>query len=108
MTKLDSAAAVGQTTTAPVAAPAVAATPTYPEWIRLPRSGTLDPWCGLSRSKLNELVLPCPANEFKPPVKSIVLRRKGAVKGCRLIYLKSLLDYLEAQGHEQTEGSAAA
>ncbi len=100
----------GQLTASPVAVPAVTASTIYPEWVRLPKSGHLDSWTGLTRSKLNELILPCPVNDHKPPVRSIVLRRKGAEKGVRLIYLRSLLDYLEAQGPEQTqtEGSAAA
>jgi len=30
-----------------------------PEFIRLPKPGKSDPWTGLSRSVLNQLVLPC-------------------------------------------------
>jgi hypothetical protein len=108
MTQRNIAASEGQLTSAPVAVPAVTASTIYPEWIRLPKSATLDPWCGLTRSKLNELILACPANDHKPPVRSIVLRRKGAVKGVRLIHLRSLLDYLEAQGRDQNQGSPAA
>jgi hypothetical protein len=52
---------------------------------------------------MNELVLPCPQNDHKPPVKSVVLRQKGAIKGVRLIVFKSLMDYLHGQ-----EGRAAA
>src|SRR4029453_3946110 len=70
------------------------ATPILPEFIRLPRSGMLCNWTGLSRSKLNELILYCPANEFKAPVRSVCLRRKGAAKGARLINLESLLQHL--------------
>ncbi len=72
------------------------ANPVKPVWIRLPRPSTFCPWTGLSRSKLNELILPCPANENVPPVRSVCLRQKGAVKGVRLIHLQSLLDYLSA------------
>jgi len=67
-----------------------------PEWIRLPKTGVLCPHSGLSRSKLNELVLPCVANGFKPPVKSICLRKRGAARGCRLISLDSLMNYLSS------------
>jgi hypothetical protein len=67
-----------------------------PEWIRLPKGGSSCPWTGLSRSKLNELVLPCESNRFKPPVKSSVLRQRGALKGVRLIHLDSLLRFIEA------------
>src|SRR5262245_2327983 len=80
------------------------ATPILPEFIRLPRPGTLRNWTGLSRSKLNELILPCSANEFKAPVLSVGLRRTGAVKGARLIHLQSLIDYLyrHSEGGEAT------
>ena len=67
-----------------------------PEFIRLPKGG-LCPYTGLSRSKLNQLILPCEQNEWKPPVKSVCLRKRGAIKGTRLIVLDSLLDYLYSQ-----------
>jgi hypothetical protein len=89
----------------PATAAAMAAyvpTPTLPETIRLPKPGHLCAWTGMSRSKLNELILPCEANDHRPPVRSVCLRKRGAVKGCRLIYLASLLSYLEkhAEGGE--------
>ena len=85
-----------QTTTAPVmATPASVATAR--EFLRLPRTGTLCPITGLSRSKMNELVLPCRNNDFKPPVRSVVLRQKGRIKGVRLIVFKSLFEYLHSQ-----------
>ena len=65
-----------------------------PEFIRLPKPGNLCPWTGLSRSKLNELVLPCNANDFRPPVKSVCLRRRGAATGVRLIVFESLMAFL--------------
>ena len=68
-----------------------------PEFIRLPKTGTLCPYTGLTRSKLNELVLACPANEYKPQVKSVCLRQKGAIKGIRLVVFESLLNYLRQQ-----------
>ena len=74
-----------------------------PEFIRLPKTGTLCPYSGLTRSKLNELVLPCPPNDHKPQVKSVCLRQRGAVKGVRLIVYRSLMDFLHGQ-----EGQAAA
>jgi hypothetical protein len=52
------------------------------------------PWTGLGRSKLNELILPCKANGFKPPVRSISVRNRGQVRGVRLIVVDSLLQYL--------------
>jgi hypothetical protein len=67
-----------------------------PEFIRLPRPGTLCPRTGLSRSKLNELVLPSAANGFKPPVRSISLRNRGQIKAVRLVVYDSLLEYLHS------------
>ena len=65
-----------------------------PEFIRLPKSGTRCPYTGLSRSKLNQLVLPCKENDFKPPVESKVLRKRGTIRGTRLIVFDSLMNYL--------------
>jgi len=78
------------------------AVPNKPEFIRLPKGG-LCPYTGLSRSKLNQLILPCEQNDWKPPVKSVCLRQRGAVKGTRLILLESLLDYLYKQLEEGAE-----
>jgi len=103
MKKPYSAAGSGQLTAAPVTMPpASGIIQRDPEFLRLPRTGTLCPFTGLTRSKLNELVLACPANDHKPPVKSVCLRQRGAVKGVRLIVFKSLMDYLHGQ-----EGQAA-
>ena len=71
-----------------------------PEFIRLPKGGQC-PHTGLSRSKLNQLILPCEQNDWKPPVKSACLRKRGAAKGTRLIVLQSLLDYLYSQLEEE-------
>ena len=70
--------------------------PPMPQFVRLPRAGSRCPWTGLSRSKLNQLILPCDANGHSPPVKSVSLRPRGALKGTRLILLESLLDYLSS------------
>ena len=80
--------------TAPVAAPASAAsTPSEREFLRLPKSGQC-PITGLTRSKLYDLISPSEDNGFKPPVKSVSLRKPGQIKGTRLIVRQSLLDYL--------------
>lgn len=50
----------------------------------------------MSRASLNELVLGSGA-----PVHSVVLRREGASRGIRLIYLESLLQYLHEQMEDQ-------
>jgi hypothetical protein len=76
-------------------------TPAQPEYMRLPRAGERDPIFGLSRTVLNELILPCEANDFRPPVRSVVLRKRGAQTGIRLVDLDSLRAYL-AQNVEPT------
>ena len=62
-----------------------------PTWVRLPKVGRLCPHTGLSRSGLNALIL-----GSNPPVRSVSLRRKFALRGTRLIHLASLLEYLES------------
>ena len=88
------------TTTAPVQADAQPSI--TPEFIRLPKPGTLCRWIGLSRSKLNELILPSPLNSFKPPVRSLSLRNRGQIKAVRLIVLDSLLGYLRGLLEQQS------
>lgn len=70
---------------------------TEAEFMRLPPSGQQDPIFGLKRSYLNLLILPCRENNFRPPVKSIVLRRTRARKGVRLIEIASLRAYIRGQ-----------
>jgi hypothetical protein len=70
---------------------------TEAEFMRLPPSGQQDPIFGLKRSYLNLLILPCRENSFRPPVKSIVLRRTRARKGIRLIEIASLRAYIRQQ-----------
>jgi len=66
-----------------------------PEWLRLPAPGSRCRFTGLSRSTLNELTIPGPANDGTPPVKSVVLRKRGAIRGIRLISYDSLMAHLE-------------
>ena len=80
--------------------------PKQPEWIRLPRAGERCPYSNLSRSTLNNLILPCKANKNCPPVKSSVLRQKGATRGVRLIHRASLMAYIET-GKETAFGQDA-
>ncbi len=63
-----------------------------PEFLRLPKSGSLCPVSGLARSAINSLIL-----GSKPAVRSICLRRPGAARGIRLIPTKDLLAYLYSQ-----------
>jgi hypothetical protein len=69
-----------------------------PTWIRLPKSGNLCPYTGISRSKMNELVLGSNA-----PVKSVSLKKRYAVRGTRLVHLGSLLAYIEAMATSQNK-----
>lgn len=61
-----------------------------PEFVRLPKPGQQCPFTGLSRGAINELILPTPRNEFKPPVRSFCLRQRGAKTGIRLVEYASL------------------
>lgn len=74
----------------------IAATLPEPEFIRLPQAGRPCAYTGLTRSFLNTLILPSPANEHRPPVKSFVIRRKGARTGVRLIDYESLRAFIHA------------
>jgi site-specific DNA recombinase len=65
-----------------------------PVYIRLPKPGEKCAITGLSRAKLNELILPNERNGFKPQVASKSLRQKGAQRGIRLVLLESLMMYL--------------
>lgn len=72
----------------------VLSVPTKPEWLRLPAPGARCRFTGLSRSTLNELTIAGPANDGVPPVKSVVLRKRNALRGIRLISYDSLMQYL--------------
>ena len=67
-----------------------------PIWLRLPRPGMKDRLTGLSRSSMNNLVLPSSYNGEQPPVRSVVLRKRGANRGIRLVHRESLLAHLES------------
>ena len=67
----------------------------FPEYVRLPKPGSRCPYTGLSRGTLNELVLPCDSNDRKPPVHSVVLKKRNAIRGIRLVNYRSLMEYLE-------------
>ena len=69
-----------------------------PAYIRLPRAGTRCPVTGLTRTALNELVLPTAANDYRPAVRSFSLRRPGQIRGMRLISLPDLVRHIEETG----------
>ena len=66
----------------------------WPEFIPLPSPRTLCRWSGCTRSFLNTLILPNAENNFKPPVRSLCIRKRGRLKGKRLIVADSLQEFL--------------
>jgi hypothetical protein len=82
------------TTQSLLEAAAEASSPPECEFLRLPPPGQKCPMTGLTRSFLNQLILPNPGNDFKPPVRSFCLRRKGRARGVRLIDKADLLRYI--------------
>ena len=66
-----------------------------PEFIRLPLPNKRCPFTGLSRTTICEICTPSPANNFTPPVKSSVLKKRGARRGIRIVNYDSLIAYLE-------------
>lgn len=83
--------------------PSVASAQIRPEFLRLPKGKELCPHTGMARGGLNELILPTERNSNKPPVKSFVLRKRGARTGIRLIDYQSLIAHIRAH----PEGLAA-
>ena len=67
-----------------------------PEFIRLPKPGMRCPWTGLSRGKMNQIVLPCKENGYKPPVRSVSIRQRGQKFAVRLVFFDSLIEYLKS------------
>lgn len=67
-----------------------------PIYLRLPGNGRRCAITGLSRTVMHNLTVPCAANNFAPPVKSVVLRKhKYATRGVRLVLRQALLDHLK-------------
>ena len=65
-------------------------------WVRLPRPGQRELTTGLSRATLHLLI-------SQGKIKSSSLQRPGTVRGVRLIWLPSLLAYVErhAEGGQE-------
>jgi hypothetical protein len=74
------------------------------EFMRLPSPRARCPLTGMSRTSLAELVAPSEINDFQPPVRSFVLRKKGAARGIRLIDRADLIRYIREQS--SSEGSS--
>jgi site-specific DNA recombinase len=68
---------------------------TEPFSIPLPKPGHRCPRTGMTRSRLNELILPTERNNYRPPVESVSLCPRDGGKGTRLIIWQSLKAYLE-------------
>jgi hypothetical protein len=72
------------------------------DWLRLPKPGhRLE---GLSRTTLTELAVPCAINGFKPPIRSLLIKKRGAARGIRLIEKRSLYSYLNRLAEAQEYG----
>lgn len=74
--------------------PALVESEIEPIYVRLPKPGTRCPRTGLSRSWLCDVCVPSEKNNWKPPVKSYRVPRKGDKRAIRLIVWESLLSYL--------------
>lgn len=72
-----------------------------PVTFRLPPAGSVDPYFGGARTFWNERVLPTPENNFKPPVKSVVVKQRGAKRGIRFIVFTSAKAYFDALAAKQ-------
>jgi hypothetical protein len=65
-----------------------------PTYVRLPAKSKRCPFTGLSRTTMFELCAPCAANDFRPPVRSSVIKKRFAQRGIRLVDYKSLIAHL--------------
>ena len=71
-----------------------------PEFIRLPQPGQKCKYTGLSRSTLNELCVDGTINDHNAKVKSTLLKKRGAMRGIRLISYDSLMSFLNSSNEE--------
>ena len=75
-----------------------------PSFVKLPRNGSYESHTGLSRSRLNQLILPSPKNDYRAVVRSVSLRAHGQRRGTRLVDFNSLMEYLhERNGFAEKE-----
>ncbi|MGB8170336.1 MAG: hypothetical protein WCF18_22730 [Chthoniobacteraceae bacterium] len=81
-------------TTAPVAAPVLAAVNPTPEFVAMPGPGQVCPYSGLKRGMLYQLTK-------EGLIRTVSLRRKGTTRARRLIVFSSLMDYLRGLDAEQ-------
>ena len=88
-------------TTEPIVSPQTGIAAPTPIYLRLPRPRARCFYTGMSRSALYNLAVPCKANNFRAPVRSVALRQRGAKRAIRLIDFQSLMSFLRAQMQEQ-------
>ena len=67
-----------------------------PVWIRAPKQGGLDKYCGLTRSKLYELA-------GRNRIVSVSLKEPHQIRGTRLFNLPSILTYIDSMHGSLTE-----
>jgi len=68
----------------------------------------VDPIFSLNRSAWNELCLPSERNGFKPPVKSVVIKKRNARRGIRLVVFASAKSYFDRLHAEQGAADSQA
>jgi hypothetical protein len=79
-----------------------------PQTFRLPKAGTVDPFFGGARTFWILRTLPSAYNNFKPPVKSIVVKEPGTKRGCRFIVFESAKAYFDTLlANQETESPKA-
>ena len=69
------------------------------EWRKMPKPK--ERLCGLSRTTIFEL-------SEAGLIKTVALRKPGAIKGIRLVFMPSLLEYLEKLAAEQENAQASS
>lgn len=74
---------------------------TTARWIRPPRTRERCEFSGLTRPYVYQLIA-------AGAIKSRVLRQPGKMTGVRLIWLPSLMEYIERNGEETTPSGAGA
>jgi hypothetical protein len=67
--------------------------------------GTQDPYFGAARTFWNARILPNADNNFKPPVRSIVVKEPGSKRGCRFILFESAKAYFDALANNQNQAA---
>ena len=67
-----------------------------PVTFRIPGPGCADPFFGCKRTFWKQQVLPNAQNNFKPPIRSILIKQPGAKRGIRLILFESARAFFDA------------